>query len=60
MDANTQIFTTGAFLQPTQINGTYYWIVIDFEDDSFLDGKYINPRICTEKVENLIIQEEEE
>jgi len=43
----TTIFSTGAFLQSVKciINGKkqWRWVAVDFEDESFLNGKEIDP-----------------
>lgn len=39
-----RIYTTGAFLQPQLIDGTWLWVVVEFESDSFYDGDYISPQ----------------
>lgn len=58
-----KIFATGVFLQPVKckINGLeqWRWVAVDFEDDSFLDGKNINPSEFADKIEDLIIDNEE-
>lgn len=58
-----KIFATGVFLQPVKctINGLeqWRWVAVDFEDDSFLDGKNINPSEFADKIEDLIIDYEE-
>lgn len=42
-----EIFSTGVYLESIEcvINGKkqWRWIAVGFEDDSFLDGKVINP-----------------
>lgn len=46
---NSIIFTTGAFLEPKEIttkdNKKYWlWVVTEFVDDSYSDGKIFNPK----------------
>ena len=43
----TTIFSTGVFLESVKciVNGKkqWRWVAVNFEDESFLDGKAINP-----------------
>lgn len=52
------IFSTGVHLQPVLcvINGMkqWRWVAIGFEDDSFLNGKAINPVEYADKQNDLI------
>jgi hypothetical protein len=58
-----KIFATGVFLQPIKctINGSeqWRWVAVDFEDDSFLAGKVINPNEYADEIKDLIIGFEE-
>ena len=54
----TIIFSTGVHLQSVEcaINGKkqWRWIAVGFEDDSFLDGKAVNPVEYGNQEEKLI------
>lgn len=54
----TTIFATGVHLQSIKcvINGKeqWRWVAIGFEDESFLNGKAINPIEYAERQENLV------
>lgn len=54
----TTIFSTGVFLESFEciINGKkqWRWIAVNFEDESFLDGKAINSIEYADKREKLI------
>lgn len=58
-----KIFATGVFLQPVKcvINNQeqWRWVAVGFEDDSFFDGKLVNPNEYADKIEDLIIDDEE-
>jgi hypothetical protein len=59
-NCNKKIFTTGAFLQPTQIkdvngNDFWVWIVERFEDSSFCNGQEYNPVEIARSLEELLI-----
>ena len=42
--AETKIFTTGAYVQPMRLySGNWKWVVTEFAEDSFLDGKLVEP-----------------
>lgn len=53
-----EIFATGVFLQPVNciINGIqqWHWVAVGFEEDSFLDGKIINPIEYGDNIEELV------
>lgn len=53
-----RIFATGVFLQPVKclMNGIeqWRWVAVDFEDDSFFDGKIINPIEYADDLEDLV------
>lgn len=52
-----KIFATGVFLQPVRctINAVeqWRWVAVGFEDDSFFDGKIINPNEYADSIEKL-------
>lgn len=53
------IHTTGALLRPQKIfdmlgNEIWSWVVIEFTDESFKDGKIYNPDETAESLENLL------
>ena len=37
-----QAFTTGAYIVPKEIEGTWRWVVDSFEDSTFIDGQEID------------------
>lgn len=53
-----KIFATGVFLQPVKcvINNQeqWRWVAVGFEDDSFLDGKLVNPNEYADNIEGLV------
>lgn len=53
-----KIFATGVFLQPVKctINNIeqWRWVAVGFEDDSFYDGKIINPYDYADNIQGLI------
>lgn len=58
----TDIFTTGAFLHPVQINDNegnkkWFWIVSSFEDESFKGGFLCNPVSVADVQEGLLIND---
>ena len=52
------IFSTGVFLESIEcvVNGKkqWRWMAVDFEDESFLNGKSINPIEYANKKEKLV------
>jgi hypothetical protein len=52
------IFSTGVHLQPAEciINGEkqWRWVAVGFEDESFMDGKEINPIEYAKEQEDLV------
>lgn len=63
ISSNDTIFATGVFLQPVKctINGIeqWRWVAVNFEDDSFFDGKIINPIEYADDINNLVADFEE-
>jgi len=59
-----KIFATGVFLQPVKctINDKeqWRWVAVGFEDDSFFNGKIVNPYDYADNIKGLIIAESEE
>lgn len=55
--ADDTIFSTGVFLQPVKctINKTeqWRWVAVNFEDDSYLNGRLINPIEYSDKLETI-------
>jgi hypothetical protein len=53
-----QVFTTGAYLRPIKINThhgeRYVWVVDAFEDDTYLDGDYIDPDSTAKTIAGLV------
>jgi len=36
-------FATGAFIETLQmVDGSWRWVVTSFEDDTFIDGEYVD------------------
>lgn len=60
LESNT-LYTVGAFLKPmrVEIGGKkqWRWIVIGFEDSTFLDGKEIDVYDYSETIEGLLKEE---
>lgn len=55
------LFTTGAFIRPQKItdkngNETWVWVVSEFIDDTFFDGKICNPREDGETIQELLLE----
>lgn len=54
------IFTSGArcaprkFTDPETGKTKWHWVVISFEDDSFMEGEYVNPAEIADSREELI------
>lgn len=52
------VYTTGAFLKPIQIDidgeKQWRWVVIGFEDSSFLDGEDIGLYDYADNIESLV------
>ena len=55
-----QAFTTGAYIVPKWIDGTWVWVVDRFEDDTFLNGDYIDAQETASSVEGLYPSYEDE
>lgn len=55
-----RIYTTGAFLKAKNINingkDYWFWVVEEFTDDSFLDGKTCNPKEFAKNKDDLLIE----
>ena len=53
-----EIFSTGVFLESVEciVNSQkqWRWVAVGFEDDSFMNGKIINPVEYADKQKNLI------
>ncbi|MDI6804089.1 MAG: hypothetical protein QME58_09615 [Bacteroidota bacterium] len=53
-----KIFSTGVHLVPMKINvegkEKFIWVAEEFEDDTFLDGKIIIPRLISNNMEGLL------
>jgi len=56
---DTMIFTDGAFLQPVNINNKWYWMVVGFKDDSYLDGEVCDPVVTAESQDELLREDED-
>jgi len=51
-------YTTGAFIKPVQDeHGNYFWAVIEFTDDTFMDGEYVNVHVHADGIDDLLIKE---
>lgn len=59
-----KIFATGVFLQPVKctINNIeqWRWIAVGFEDDSFYEGKAINPNEYADNLSDMVIADTDE
>jgi len=55
-----QAFTTGAYIVPKWIDGTWVWVVDRFEDDTFLNGEYIDAQETASSAEGLYQSYEDE
>ena len=56
---DTIIFTTGAYLTPKQVDGVWYWVVAEFDGDTFKDGESINNRpVSSDKLDILVNTQE--
>ncbi len=57
-ETGTRIYTTGAHIVPMRIKigkkQRYVWVVGEFKDDSYLDGKLCSPVVYTDRLENLL------
>ena len=53
-----KIYTMGAHLVPMKIikgkEERYCWVVLEFDDDTYLDGKLCSPTVYADSSENLI------
>ena len=57
-ETGTRIYTTGDHIVPMKIKigqkQRYVWVVDEFDDDSYLDGKYCNPVVYANSSKNLL------
>lgn len=53
-EMDEQIFTTGAYLIPIQIDDRWVWMVSSFEDETFKDGESFNPPEAAESLNELL------
>lgn len=55
---NIKIFSTGVFLESVEClidnQKQWRWIAVSFEDDSFMNGKIINPVEYSKKQKDLV------
>ena len=55
-----RIYSTGVHLVPTKVelNGKekIIWVADEFNDDTFLDGKNIIPRVISNNIEELLVE----
>ena len=62
INSSQTIFSTGVFLKPEKViinkKEQWRWIAVGFEDDSFLNGNYINPYEYSDTFEGLINTDE--
>lgn len=56
MSNPNQCFTTGAHIQPFWNKEIlrWQWVVVEFEDDTFKDGDFIEPDVVASSVETLL------
>ncbi len=61
MKPKDKIFATGVFLQAieVEINGKkqWRWVAVDFEDDTYFDGKPIDIYTYADSFEKLVISD---
>lgn len=36
------VYTTGAYISPVLIGNSWFWVVTEFEEDSFYEGEEVN------------------
>lgn len=52
------VFATGVFLQPVKIKindiEQWRWVAVGFEDESYFNGKSVNPIEYSNKLENML------
>jgi hypothetical protein len=53
-----EVYTNGAYLQAMEVNGKWRWVVMSFEDDSFIDGNIVDVTELANTKENLILDED--
>jgi len=57
-EAEPRIYTSGAYLVPMKImkgkEKRYVWVVSEFDDDSFFEGKLCSPRVYADHSRNLL------
>lgn len=55
---NQKIFATGVFLQPVKIKindiEKWHWVAVGFEDESYFNGKCINPMESAKHIKDLL------
>lgn len=55
-----RIYSTGVHLIPmkVELNGKekFIWVADEFNDDTFIDGKNISPKILSNKIEELFTE----
>jgi len=57
-DLKKYTFTTRAFISPVEIDGKFFWIVTQFEDDTYCDGDVISPKVSGDSILDLVVTEE--
>jgi hypothetical protein len=53
MADNECIYTTGAYIERTLIDGVWRWVVTGFEDDTYKNGMWIHVNVESNTKENL-------
>ena len=57
-ESKPKIYTTGAYLIPMKImKGNverYCWVVWEFDDDCYIDGRFCTPFIYSDRLSNLM------
>jgi hypothetical protein len=54
------IYTTGAYLRPMEVDGKWRWVVMSFNDDSYEDGELVTPTEIGSNQDALILKEDQE
>lgn len=61
-ESQPKVFTTGAFVVPMRIkaNGKerFVWVVEEFKDDSYFEGKLCTPLLYSDSLETMIENED--
>lgn len=59
--SKTRVYTNGAHIAPIKLeDGLWHWIVMEFEDDSYMDGHYVETNEVAETEDGLILKDEDD